>query len=359
MRRDLGQLEIEHLIVHKVPQRLTRKVEKQEKDKDNPLLPQVEHSDVESPLTVVTRNYFTERIQDSLRAQRMYVTFDLSHETPVVCEAVFHFLNDPSPDFVERSKQIADHLYDSQNATNSGGLVLVAQARIEEVPAVAILKLEEESAIHFQRETHEGKSTFTLTHLGDLTMTKNTKVFKAALFVREGDNVEEIEGQISDNQLGPREETGVAEFFLRKFLGCQQRDDPAALLARSYEAAVSWIYRNEALDPAKKADYLEAIRVDLKNNRPTWDIEQTAQENMAAEDSDDFLSYLVGQGLPSRELPKDMSIVASRLKASTWEFASGIRVSYPVGTFREHISVEEAENGDTVLTIVDTTKRVK
>lgn len=371
MKRDLGELEITRLILHKVPQRLSKKKEKEiQKQSDvreqtvtetPSLSTEVEFSEVESPLTPQTRNYFTERIQTSLRTHTMYANFDPACETPVVAGAVHNCFSNTDVAFVEQSKVVAQHLYDSQNATNSGGLVLVAQASIEKIPAVAILKLEEESAIQFRREMQEGKPTFTLNHLGDLTMTQNTKVFKAGLFVCEGTTIADIEGHVSDKQQGLNDNSvGVADFFLRKFLGCVLRDDPTAQTLRAVDLTMKFLNTSAVHDPSEKADLLEAFQVRMRNNESTFSFEEYVENDVPPEYQDAFLNHLQDNGIQESTIIKDPELVRSRLKNAVWEFTNGVRVSFPDGAFREqYVSVDEGENGMTIMTVVGETKRLK
>jgi Na+/H+ antiporter 1 len=110
------------------------------------------------------------------------------------------------------------HLYDLQKKTNSPGLLTVIRARAAGQDLIAILKLEREVGVHVQIDEKGAKRVINLEFLRDLTLTRKTRVFKAAVveLADEGDPLT-MQGFASDDQRSRTEGRGLAHFFLQTF----------------------------------------------------------------------------------------------------------------------------------------------
>jgi len=91
------------------------------------------------------QTYFRDKIATRLSLRGMAVVAD-AEQTQSVPEAVRAVLRDPDQ-LVERSKEIANHLYEVQSKVNSSGLLAVVLSQASEVPCVAIIKLEPEREV--------------------------------------------------------------------------------------------------------------------------------------------------------------------------------------------------------------------
>ena len=144
------------------------------------------------------------------------------------------------------------HLFESQNANNPDGLFVVAQTKIERERSLGLMRLEREAGARVLATQHQGKSTFDVEHLRDLMLTDKTRVVKVGFFVQEGDTLEHIYGLVSDNQSAQWDRSDVAEFLLRKFLGCRLREEPNVATRHFLDATEEWLNISIA-DPSKKA----------------------------------------------------------------------------------------------------------
>ena len=170
---DLGLIHINRLIVHEVPRRFLRA----ESTGNGPVL-----SDVVSPLQNDVRNFFQERLVSTLSAA-YDVEFDPSAQSTVP-QVVEGLLREPPIEFVAASRDLANLLHASQGGVNPAGLLTLMDLTIGERAGLAIVKLEKEEGARVQHSRAGGHSTFNVSHLRDLMLTKKTKVFKVGLFAR-------------------------------------------------------------------------------------------------------------------------------------------------------------------------------
>ena len=239
---ELGTLQLAKLIVHEVPNRPTN-------GGGSPVI----HSQVESALDAELRNYFREKIIASLQSAGFQVKFE-SHTPSPVPDLVSDYLLGKTSDFVSMSQRIADHLYESQTGVNSAGLLCLAEVALAGMRGIAILKVDKESAVRVEPVNLEGNSTFNLEHVRNLMLSQRTRVFKAGLFaVQPSPGISfEVHGTVSDNQRGYAPLTEVADFFLRRFLGCTLVGSPDVTTKQFFQATEGFI-ATEVSDPETKA----------------------------------------------------------------------------------------------------------
>jgi len=346
MRVALGRLRVDKVIVHDIPPRPVG---------GGGQLPVL--SEIESPLTQELRNYFREKIVGTLAAAAFDVIFDPNSPSPVP-SLVLDNLGQQTTDFVTMSTYIAHHLYNMQTGVNPPGLLCVAQVKVERRGAIAIIKLEREAGVRLQQDQLQGKSTFRLEHIRDLMLTEKTKVFKVGLFVQTDTTLESIEGAVSDNQRGYYPITEVADFFLRKFLGCNLREAPEVTTKRLFNATEGFIHE-EVTEPEMKARYELALLAELGSQARTFDPRVFARRHLRVEDRQKYVDYLGNAAVEPQPFDKDTSLIETHLKRIQLEFQSGIAVLGSPETFQEHVRMTDLDDGRTRLEIEDRVKRLQ
>jgi nucleoid-associated protein YejK len=166
---DPGIIQVDRLIIHNIPQ---------PPHKNEPRLP-LKVTDVESDLTQDDKNFFSEKIQNSLNKVSYQAAFDSSLNSPVP-EFIYEILNNNSPEndkFVSLSQSIAGHLHQSQTAANTSGLLVIIKLKYGNKPALAILKLEKEEGMQYKEIDDKGLTTYEVQQIYDLMLTGG-KVFK-------------------------------------------------------------------------------------------------------------------------------------------------------------------------------------
>ena len=179
-------------------------------------------SRIESPLNNQARNYFRQKLVSTLVNGAYPVLFD-TQSTSVVPGSVLNITTAGSQHFVGDSQIMARHLYDIQNMNNGRGVFAVAEVDSSGLKAVTVVKLEHGEGARALPISYQGEPTFDVEHLQNLMLTDKTRIFKAALFAQHGTGLGDIDGLVSDNQITRGTRSGVADFFLRKFLVLQRR----------------------------------------------------------------------------------------------------------------------------------------
>jgi hypothetical protein len=326
------------VIVHEVPYRLvdTEGVE--------PNL-----SDAAPPLNAELKNYFRERIRGSLRRAAFDVLFDANSTSPMP-ELVGALLAG-SQRLVSRSKKMAQHLNAVQTGANSGGLLVVATGSLEGTASVAVLKLEKEQGVRVREATVSGKHTLSLQHIRELMLTERTRVFKAGLFWQDGDVVV---GLVSDNQIPG---SAVADFFLRKFLGCTLRMAPDVITRRFVDATESFI-NDDVLDPSRKARYQIALLSEVSRAVDRVQPRNFAIEHLEVEDQDRYLDALRNWEIPIRAFPKNLELVKSRIQKMRLDFESGLILLAPPEVAEDKLKIESRPDGRTRVEFEDELKGI-
>ena len=328
MRTDIGRLHIEKVIVHDIPSgRVSGAAQP-------PIL-----SEIESPLRQQLRNYFREKIVRSLTSAAFDVEFDPTTTSPVP-DLVLDNLGDQTKDFVAMSRETAQHLYDSQTGVNPPGLLSLAQASVRGRRAIGVLKLEREEGLRLQQSQLEGKSTVNLEHLRDLMLTQKTKVFKVGLFVQMGNTLESIDGAVSDNQRGYYPTTEVADFFLKRFLGCKLREAPEITTKRLFQATEDFI-RDVISEPEVKARYEIALLAELSSEAKTFAPRSFADRYLRVADRQVYISFLADVEIAPQPFDKGTDLIDTHLKRIQIDFESGIGVLGKPDTFDDHVKMED------------------
>ena len=341
---DLGLIHIDRLIVHEIPRRYVRA----ESSNADLIL-----SEVESPLEDDVRNFFQERLVSTLSGA-YDVEFDPSafSSVPLIVKGLLA----PQPiDFVAASRDLAKHLHQSQGGVNPGGLLTLMDVTIGHRRGYAIVKLEKEEGARLQRSSIDGQSTFNVSHLRDLMLTRKTKVFKVGIFACLSDQTG-TEGLVSDTQKGAG--TAVAFFFLSQFLGCKLKEVPEVTTRRFFEATQEFI-RDDVTDPQEKIRYQIALVAELQNSSSSISPEGFANSHIATEGRIKFLERMQESGITSHSFPKDLKLIEQMLHKIQWTFEGGISVIAPPDQVGDRLRMEGEADGRTKMEIVDHLRDIK
>lgn len=352
MPADLGRFVVDRVIVHEVPSRPAGA---------NAATVTPTLSEVESPLTPGLANFIREKIVGSLSTASFDVEFVPGTTSPVPA-LVADDLGARTETFVDVSRRIAQHLFDSQTGVNPPGLLIVVRGKLAGANAIALLKLEKETGARAHPTNIHGRATFRLEHLQDLMLTQNTKVFKAGLFTPMPNSPSvtpaRVNGYVSDNQRGYRPTTAVADFFLMRFLGCQLLEAGSISTQKFFQ--VTELFINEFVrDPAKKARYHVALLAAMTEEVDTLNPRTFATHHLATTDRQPFMNFLDERGVQIQTFDKDLALVEGHLKRTSVDFESGIMISARPEVFEERIQLTDAGEGQTKLEMIDRIKQVK
>ena len=345
MPRDLSRLEIDRVIFHDVPARRA----------GSAAVPTL--SEIEAPLGTAALNFFRRRLVGTLTRNAFPVVFQDSTMS-VVPSLTSKSLSGASQDFVRDSQGIAMHLFNMQPGSSPPGMLAVAECRLSVLRAFAIVKLEHDEGTRALPDNSQGRLTFVLEHLQDLMLTEKARVFKAGLFIQEGADVNSIGGYVSDNQSGQWSRRGVADYFLRRFLGCELREDPALVTQNFLMAAEDWI--NTAIsDPDKQAGYMIAVLTEMRRNVDTINPRSFALDHLAEEDRQGFVAHLDDSTVPTNAFQKNIDLVSPRLRRVSINLESGLIIFGDPDVFTDRVQMRTLDDGQAEIIITDRVKNMR
>ncbi|MGI6551008.1 MAG: nucleoid-associated protein [Syntrophomonadales bacterium] len=352
MRASLKRLQVDELIVHDIPKKLSRRVLR---EAPNTILEKPVFSQVASPINPEIVNFFYDKITDSIgSAAAMEIIFDTTSDSPVRQLISEYFFCDECRR-LPITQEIAQHLFNIQNAVNPGGILLFIRCSLEQRIGLAILKVEREEGVRVRQQTLEGGlRTFDVEHIRDLMLTKKTKLFKIVLFYLE-DGI--IKGLLCDKQqsYGSKD---VADFFLNKFLGCQLTEQSQVLTKRFFETTQKYI--NEKIDsPERKGELLNHLLSELTNQNIMTNPTEFARRVLPPNKQDDYIDYIQENGVTVNSFHKDCSIIENKLKKIQIDFASGISVFGLKEAINSKSSITEMDDGQTKMEIIDQLAQVR
>jgi hypothetical protein len=338
---DVRNLAIDQIIVHQVP-KSDRSV-----DADTAIT----FSDAAVPdLDATRRNFFGERINTSL-VERPFAIVPVAGPASRVPELVAGLLADPTL-LVNASREMARALYNAQTRVNNPGLLTVVQGHLGPEPCVAVLKLQHHEAMRMEPiTTDDGHQTFSAEILGDLTLTDDTRVFKASLFRATGPGPSDLEGLASDDQRGSDFGADLANFWLSTFLGCGFAAAPERTTREFYD--VSTAYFATLPDPEDRIEYRRALVATLLSPGTTISAPSFSQQFLRDEHKVGYDALLAERGLTTTTFDKDLRLIKPQLKRTRVTTAHDLIITGPPGEIEARVKIESGD-GTTPSRIVIT-----
>lgn len=273
-------------------------------------------------LDLELETYFRDKLRESLEGRGLRIGADPDLPA-VVREGVAEIVRDPARQ-VPASQAMAAHLFELQKKSNSPGLLTVIRATAAGNDLVAILKLEREVGVHVVIDDEGSRRVINLEYLRDLTLTRKTRVFKAAVTeLSDPSDPLSLTGIASDDQRSRQEGRGLARFFLHDFLGCQLSAG-AEKATKDFWTATQTFINEDVASPERKGRYQVAVQAFLEEPqedlRPETFIARAIEQN----DQPKLRQRVRDQGLDPRvTVPKDTALVANKI--------SGFRVTFEHG----------------------------
>jgi hypothetical protein len=352
MQLPLGNLQVKELIVHDIPKKLSRRMLREAPDipKELPVL-----SQVSSPVNTAIINFFHDRITGTIgSSSAIDVIFDTSSKSPIGTLINDYFTGNEDLR-ISITQQIANYLFEIQNAANSSGLLLFVRCLLKKDIVLAILKVEREEGVRVKQQIlKDGLMTFDVEHIRDLMLTKKTKLFKIILFYLE-EHI--IKGKLCDQQRSYSDKD-VADFFIYTFLGCKMTEEPKILTKKYFETTEKYI--NERIDsPEQKGAILNHLVSELTNQNKIINLFDFAKRVLPAKQCDDYIHYIQENGLTSGNFTKEISMIENKLKRIQYDFSSGISLLGSLEAISSKAKFTDMENGEMSVEIVDCLKQVK
>lgn len=310
MNNDLRTLSVHQLIAHDIPKR-----RKSDEVGEIPLSESIPN------LPARTLGFFCSRLQGTLQKKGQPVEVDPALVSPTMPPVIDNWLGEDEVDLVETSQSAAKHLYSVQGGSASVGLLAVAQAQVAGKPALAIMKLPHEEGLRIEEVVVNGKTTLSISVLGDLTLTEHTRVFKAGLFWKEDDKTV---GLVSDAQTG--ESSEIAGFFLSEFLGFM-RQRLARVITKTFKRAIEEFISHEVHEEELKLNYFNALHVELNSNAPEIDPNDFVNRHFHDAHKQSAMQALGQHGIGQAAFPKDLSLLPKEGRKGRLRTQGGLTIS--------------------------------
>jgi hypothetical protein len=315
------------------------------------------YSEIECALNPEISTFLKDRITGSIGTSRAYdVDFIEGSDSPIP-SLIPTLMGETNGTFVDLSKKIADHLNKIQSGRSPGGLLAILKATMGPQNLVGILKLEREAGAQLRQIVIDGKQTFDIEHLRNLILTENTRLFKIAVFCNEPCAIFPNAGKICDNQLSNGQVRQVADFYLKKFLGCDLSMDPRVETKRFFDSTQKFIQENVS-DPLRQTNYNLHLTSYLSNQSKTISATKFAAASLESPDRHPYIQYLKANDVRTGNIPKNTSLIENKLKKMVLEFENGIKIVGDQDGFSKKVKLKKSAAGKTRAEIVARIKNV-
>ncbi len=170
------------------------------------------------------------------------------------------------PKFIAASQGMAQHLFQVQSGSVSPGLLCVIDVLVGNRHGLILMKLEREEGAELKIKEEGGKSHFEMTVLDSLVLTGNTRLFKAAAFLRHGPGDDDFDMTACDNQHNPTDTNEMARFW-QKYLGCDLEEAARVSTSKFFNATLEFV-NTQVDDPELQTVIYESLRSTGQQRRP-------------------------------------------------------------------------------------------
>lgn len=341
---DFGLLHFNNIIVHDIPKH------KKDDGSNDPI-----YSESETTINKELKSFFKNKINNALRSDKtLRICFDANTTSPMPY-LISETIKSSITQFVDVSKEMGKHLYDSQDGKNPAGILLIMHGHVNMNRCCVVMKLERDSGA--QLKINESTKSIDIQQVTDLMLTEKSRVFKVGVFFdREIINVD-FDGLLIDFQNNMKSKSKVKSQFMENYLGCFPYDDPRISTKNFYELTREFIY----LLPDKlfQAKYLQDLNSYVQKNDTHLNPREFADDYLStAKERDEYKNYLTKNSFAFQSFPKDNKLISTKIKKFTVEFTNGISIIGDKGTFGEKVSLTESKNGEHVATITSRIKKM-
>jgi hypothetical protein len=189
------------------------------------------------------------------------------------------------------------------------------------------MKLERERGAQLELSGEPGHRSFAMSVLNDLVLTDGTRLFKTAMFIRNGDGDNDFRSSACDDQYNVLSADDLAKFWMR-FLGCGFLAEPRVATQRFFESALSFI-NTKVAEPTIKSDIYDHLQSQLKAKTANFAPRMFIREFVPEEYQKQFVEHLQENNVPLTAFKKDLEDIDSRLQRRAYQTTKGGIISIP------------------------------
>ena len=231
--------------------------------------------------------------------------------------------------FVATSQALAQQLHIVQSGSVSAGLLCVIDIVVSGQHGLILMKLEREAGAELKIKRTVTTTQFEMSILDNLVLTGNTRLYKAAAFLRTGPEDNDFKMVACDNQHNPTDSKEMASFW-RKYLGCNLEEAARVTTSKFFEATVEFI-NNHVDDPEVRTIMYESLHSEMRSARPILVPRTYITEYVPEEIRTGFRSFLDERSVPLTGFQKDTQDIKSALRSLTYISKAGVRIVAPEG----------------------------
>jgi hypothetical protein len=202
------------------------------------------------------------------------------------------------------------------------------------------MKLEREEGAELKMKEERGKSHFEMTVLDSLVLTGNTRLFKAAAFLRLGPGDDDFEMSACDNQHNPTDTNEMARFW-QKYLGCDLEEAARVSTSKFFNATLEFV-NSQVEDPELQTVIYESLHSELRSATPTFSPRAFLTNHVPETVRHELSTFLAERHITMGGFPKDTQDIRGSLRRLTYISEAGVRVVAPEGR-QELVKVEEEQ----------------
>jgi hypothetical protein len=312
--KDLAKIKIRRIIFHDVPHNVKGGTNKPEL------------ADAETQVDQRREQILRDRLVTALGSSSAYPVESAGPSLVQQEIEKYTTKNHSAAQFIQMSRQLAEHLFAQQSGATSSGLLCVIDLTTDSRAGLALLKLERERGAELEWQTLAGgKRVIQMSVLDNLVLTEGTKLFKSAIFVRQSKT--EIIAKACDSQSLSSSSIDLAQFWLR-FLGCRLVEEPRISTQRWFDATVQYLNEN-VTDPMEKSSLYGHLVSELNSNKATVSPKKFASDYVSLSESDDYIKFLKSQNIGNSQFRKDTADIATKLARLAFYTSKGVLISAP------------------------------
>lgn len=340
---DLSSIKIVKVIVHDVPRHL--------KDDKTTV---VNCSEQESKLTDGLRDFFKDKVILALSSEKAFkICYDSESDSPVG-----FLVNDiltNNKNFVDRSKQIAEHLFNIQVGVNPGGILVIMYGTVNNHDTCLIMKLEKDKGAQLVMDSLS--KSFNISEVENLMLTQKTQIFKVALLIQKDNFKCKFDGQIMDYQINVKQKKDVTTYFIHKFLGCKPFEDPKITTKRFYDLTKKFI---ETIDDIiLQTKYTGDLNSYIQKNSVTLSPKEFADDYFTiTKHKNDYKSYLESKNFKFSAFTRDIELISSKITKISISFENDITIIGTEGTLKDKVNIEKIDGDVVRAEIISKIKKV-
>lgn len=343
-----ANLNIKKIIIHQIYEKMEDKTIKQPR-----------YSSSFTILDAKGMEAFQDRVVNAIGGKSHSIEMDIENASEAsTFQTCSKMIRSESGIFVEKSKQIAYKLAESQNSRKiPGGIVVIFEGTIgpNSNTFIGIIKAE----IHGGFTMNENDDKLILQYVSNLLLTPQQKLYKIALFIET--NTESCDSLlrdssdfkvfIYDSNIDRSETKEAASYFYQTFLGCSFVKSSKRLTQDFYEKTREYI-SSLPVDDENKVDLNTALYTYLKTSQNTIiQVADFADQYLQTEFQDNYSAYMKNNEFPQNAVSKDLTNIANRLKRRKLRFSSEVDLTAPSDKFKELVEFGTYDGEKTTLKI--------